>query len=113
MDRATGPRDDEDGIHRTTEPLAEIDPNAEGRKKIRTQNLPKAANRNLCGEQCFRLRSAYHSTHHSKDRLDSNCDVLHNSALLVDQVGDGCGEHGVAARDFPLLLQDYREGKSM
>src|SRR5439155_25573322 len=30
---------------------------------------------------------------------------------FVDQVSNGCGEHAVKARDFPMLLQHDREGQ--
>ena len=32
-----------------------------------------------------------------------------DDARFIDQVSDGCREHGVAARDFPLLLEHDKE----
>src|SRR5882672_3811883 len=48
-----------------------------------------------------------------ENRVGTDRDVVADNAFFVDEIGDGCGEHGVAARDFPLLLQHYGEGQSM
>src|SRR5437773_6206932 len=49
-------------------------------------------------------------THHQiEDGLVSHGNIPGDYSLFVDQVSNGRSEHGIAARDFPLSLQNHRE----
>ena len=42
-----------------------------------------------------------------QDAVLAHGDIVGDDTGPVDQVGNGGGEHGVAAGNFPVLLQDY------
>ena len=48
-----------------------------------------------------------------QDRLQSQRGIISDDTVFTDKVTDWGGEHGVAARDFPVLLQHNRKGQSM
>jgi hypothetical protein len=43
------------------------------------------------------------------DGIGTHSDAVGDDTRFVNQVGDGCGKHGVTAGDFPLLLQHHWE----
>ena len=55
------------------------------------------------------IRVLRRSGEESLNRVSADGDVPRDDTLFINQVGDGCGEHGVFARDLPLLLQDHRK----
>ena len=47
------------------------------------------------------------------NRVGAYGDVADYDALFVDEIGYRCGEHGVSAGDFPLLLEDDGKRESV